>query len=332
MRRQPDTRFTLAATALVTLLLGGCATPPPAAPPTADPPPVAPTPPERAEAFEAAAEAEFFSEHPLAPFGLPELDPDLPQPPATLVEHDGWAALHDDTDLIPLWVCQRLDAADTVGDADRDECNWKPDPLLAGGPSATDDDYTNSGYSRGHQAPANDYSFSQDETCETFLFANCAPQLQNGFNSGIWSTLEDRCQDAAVARGTVFIITGPMFYDPVDDEESPLHDATLDDDVVEFEVIGINRVAVPTHFYKIVIDATETTDPAVIAFVIENRRHTIEDDGPRFTETNTRPVRWIEDRTGIDFMPSLADLGLDPDAIETAPASFTLWPEFAPSD
>lgn len=326
-----------------TLLLAiGCAAPPPAPTPTAagqpaealdivvhdDGPPE--SFPDEAMASASASETAGSPLHPLSPFGLPELIPGFDHPIATLVEHDGWAALHDDINLIPLWVCHRLDADDTLGDADRDDCNWKPDPQLGNGPTATDADYTHSGYARGHQAPANDYSFSQDEICETFYFANCAPQVQNGFNSGIWSTLEARCQDAAVARAEVYIITGPMFYDPVDDNDAPEHDPTLDDDLVEFFVIGENQVAVPTHFYKIVIDATELSAPTAIAFVVENRRHTIAADGPRFTDANTRPIRWIEARTGIDFMPAIEDFGVDPDALETSPAVFTHWPEFAP--
>ncbi|NOG54909.1 MAG: hypothetical protein HND57_11380 [Planctomycetes bacterium] len=269
-------------------------------------------------------------DHPLAAYGLPELAAGFTQPPTTLVQRDGWVALHSDLDRIPLWVCQRLDSTDTVGDADRDSCSWHSDPQLGDGPTATDPDYTHSGYARGHMAPANDYSFSQTETCETFFFTNCCPQIQNGFNSGIWSSLEADCQDAAEARGSVFIITGPIFYDPVDDESAAEYDAAYDDDIVEYYVIGTNMVAVPTYYYKIVIDATDEESPSAIGFVLENRRYVKSVDGPRFQAKHTRSIRWIEQRTGLDFMPLLDEVGVDPDDFETAEAVLTDWPEFMP--
>ncbi len=288
-----------------------------------------PVPARRASLIQGGIES--ASEHVLAPYGVPELRAGFTQPPTTPVERDGWLALHSDLDLIPLWVCQRLDSADTVGDADRDDCSWRSDPQLTG-PRATDADYTNSGYARGHMAPANDYSFSQDEICETFFFTNCVPQIQNGFNSGIWSTLEARCQDAAVARDSVFIITGPMFYDPLDDDTLEGHDPALDDDTVEYFVVGANRVAVPTHLYKIIVDATDVDDPSAICFVFENRRHTNKrgSDGPRFTDRYVRSIDWLEDRTGIDFLPLLDEAIDDPDAFEAAPANLADWPEFQP--
>lgn len=43
-------------------------------------------------------------------------------------------------------------------------------------------DYTNSGYDRGHMAPAGDAVASQAGMDETFLLTNIAPQIGPGFN------------------------------------------------------------------------------------------------------------------------------------------------------
>jgi DNA/RNA endonuclease G (NUC1) len=55
---------------------------------------------------------------------------------------------------------------------------FKPDPLLktAGLTPVHHDDYTYSGYARGHLAPAEDFSRSQEAIESTFLMSNVIPQ------------------------------------------------------------------------------------------------------------------------------------------------------------
>jgi endonuclease G, mitochondrial len=43
-------------------------------------------------------------------------------------------------------------------------------------------DYKNTGYDRGHMAPAANHKASQDTMDSTFTLSNCAPQVGQGFN------------------------------------------------------------------------------------------------------------------------------------------------------
>ena len=49
----------------------------------------------------------------------------------------------------------------------------------------TSKDYTNTGYDRGHLAPAADFSFSDIAMSESFYMSNISPQHPS-FNRGIW--------------------------------------------------------------------------------------------------------------------------------------------------
>jgi DNA/RNA endonuclease G (NUC1) len=59
-------------------------------------------------------------------------------------------------------------------------------------------------------------------------------------------------------------------------------------------------VAVPTHYFKIVVAVDARGRPAeAVAFVVPNVKQW---DGSK-PQDHLVSVRWIEDRTGLDFMP-----------------------------
>src|SRR6185295_14486152 len=59
---------------------------------------------------------------------------------------------------VPLWVGYELTKADLDGPAERPS-NFRQDKLLTH-PGSKDSDYSHSGFSRGHMAPAEDFSRS----------------------------------------------------------------------------------------------------------------------------------------------------------------------------
>ena len=114
----------------------------------------------------------------------------------------------------------------------------------------------------------------------------------------IWASLEDTSRVWTRARGELYVITVPMFYDPK--EENPL----TADGSVTYRQIGQDHVAVPTHFYKIAVTFPRGAagEPDAIAFVMENRAY----PKPFHLDHQIVPIKWIEERTGLIFMPKLA--------------------------
>lgn len=81
--------------------------------------------------------------------------------------------------------------------------DFRPDKRVANAP--TPDDYTNSGYDRGHMVPAANAD-DPNEMSDTFLMTNMTPQLPS-VNRVAWRMLEDR------VRSTPFkyVITGAYY-------------------------------------------------------------------------------------------------------------------------
>ncbi|MGE5356423.1 MAG: DNA/RNA non-specific endonuclease [Deltaproteobacteria bacterium] len=153
---------------------------------------------------------------------------------------------------------------------------FDPD-LKIGSRSAIYFDYSGSGYTRGHLAPAADMAFNEVAMKESFLMSNISPQKKE-FNNGIWNELEEHTRNWAWKNDRVFIVTGPV----------------LNKEITRF--IGKNRVGVPDLFFKIILDADDPERKA-IGFILPN-------------ELSTEPlskyavsIDSIEALTGIDFFP-----------------------------
>ncbi|MHC4619119.1 MAG: DNA/RNA non-specific endonuclease [Planctomycetota bacterium] len=197
----------------------------------------------------------------------------------------GYVLAQDGCLKIPRWVQYELSREDLAGIAVRQD-DFRPDGSIPFRYRAELEDYSSSGYDRGHMAPAADMKRSERVMSESFLLSNMAPQIGQGFNRNIWQDLEAAVRGWVGQRERLTIITGPVF--------------AVENDRVGYDVIGGNRVAVPTHFYKIVVDAGDPEQVQALAFLMPN-----EDlSGHDYSEYLTA-IDEVERLTGLDFLSAL---------------------------
>jgi len=187
----------------------------------------------------------------------------------------GWSDLRGE----PLWVgyaLTRVDDPHSQPRPDRFESDWRSLWPISS------DDYTRSGYDRGHLAP--NYAMSvvhgRDAQMASFLMTNITPQRPK-LNRQLWQRLEEAAIDDFAPRfGRVWVVAGPVFDDQL------LHR------------VGVSQV--PMGFYKILIVPGQT--PRALAFLMPQD---VSGNEPlaRFLVT----VDEIEAHTGLDFFPQLAD-------------------------
>ncbi len=82
------------------------------------------------------------------------------------------------------------------------------------------------------------------------------------------------------------VITGPIFESTGDQ--------------VNYRVIGRDRVAVPTHFFKIVVDTHDKDHLDALAFMLPNKNLAGRNYGEFLVS-----IREIEARTGLNFLSAL---------------------------
>lgn len=147
--------------------------------------------------------------------------------------------------------------------------------------SADPNDYRGSGYDRGHLVPAADMAFGVEAMSTTFLMSNISPQVHT-FNGGIWRELEELTRGWAKYFKRLYVVSGPILT------EAPI------------EYIGRNKVAVPSAFFKVLLDIDEPEQKG-IAFLIPNAKS----DAP--LQDYMLSIDSLESITGFDFYPDLLE-------------------------
>lgn len=238
-----------------------------------------------------------------------------------VIAREFYALEHSDELKIPLWVCEHVEKTEiTTKRAKRSievkcpDCpkkkkvnllNFYPDPKLPQGKRAELKDYKGSGFDRGHMAPAADFSYLWGAMESSFYLSNMAPQVGQGFNRDVWAHVEAKAREYVKRHDGAWIVTGGFF--------KPAAGAQT-----EIKTIGPNEVAVPTHFYKIVMVKRQGRVEAA-GFVLENKAYGSSSDLQQFVHT----IDQIEQWTGLDFMPGLPS---DQQAtIEAATTQLSSW-------
>jgi endonuclease G len=198
---------------------------------------------------------------------------------------EGYVLAQSGSLKIPLWVQYELGLDELHGTAER-ENKFRADASIPFGYRAELADYQGSGFDRGHMAPAADMKRNEEVMGESFLLSNITPQVGKGFNQDIWEELEASVRSWVEQRGNLTIITGPIF--------------ATEGNKVSYKVIGKDQVAVPTHFYKIIVDANNPHQIEALAFILPNQDLT----GHHYSEYLTT-IDEVEKATGLDFLSAL---------------------------
>lgn len=219
----------------------------------------------------------------LAPTGAPlQVTADgAAERPLTLLCRRGFVLGHDGVKRSARWVLERLARHRFSGDGTRERSRFQPDRQLPAGERSALRDYRGSGYDRGHLAPAANMKWDQAAMDESFLLSNIAPQVGSGFNRGIWRRLEAYVRDLVPLDGDLVVITGPLYRD-----------------VPRWTQVD-RRVAVPSHFFKLLYDPAGRR---ALTFILPNR--SLED---RSLASFVVSVNELESLAGLDFLAALPD-------------------------
>lgn len=187
----------------------------------------------------------------------------------------------------PNWVSWQLNSK-WMGDVKRQN-NFTPDDSLPSGwYRVKSEDYTRSGYDRGHMTPSADRTATIEDNQATFLMTNIVPQTPNN-NRGAWKNLEDYCRDLVKEGKELYIVAGVYG---------------------RREEIGKQEyVTAPSHTWKIIVVFDRprmglknlSQNTRVIAVDVPNRKNTSSD-----WERYIVSVDEIEDLTGYNFLSEVS--------------------------
>ncbi len=196
-----------------------------------------------------------------------------------VLQNNAYYAGYCDERRNPLWVAYRLDAKTFEHKLSRPK-GFKPDlrTLSRVDPKT----YSKSGYDRGHLAPNSAIAsrYGRDAQIETFLMSNIIPQTPE-LNRRIWARLEKLEDEYANTRGSIWVITGPVFGKHI-------------------KTIGDN-VEVPDACFKIIVDEEQGSIKTLAFLVPQNVT------GKEPLENFLTSIEEIEKLISLDFFRPMSD-------------------------
>ena len=170
-------------------------------------------------------------------------------------------------------------------------------------------------YARGHQIADADRQYNQAMVKQTYYAINSTPQIQNKFNGGIWSSLEQAVRAQANTTDTLYVATGAAF---------DRADVSGTETVTWITPKGdpTKQCPVPNYYWKVLLKVKrnasgDITSASTIGFWLEHKEY----DNSTYANYAVS-VNDIEAYTGFDLFANL------PDDIEESAEANTSWTAF----
>ena len=199
-----------------------------------------------------------------------------------IVRHLGYTASYNHVTLCPDWVAWELTSEEAEGQ-NEGQYSFSRDPDVRF-PKASREDYSRSGYDKGHMAPRADMKWSCQALEESYYFTNICPQ-NHDMNAGAWRKIEELTRRMAKRYGRVWVVCGPI-YDTAQ------------------ATIGSAGVWVPKAFYKALAVSTSDSTYATVAFLVDN---TPQDRSPRHYAVTVDSVESVVGRNIFPLLPEEAE-------------------------
>lgn len=229
-----------------------------------------------------------------------------------------YTALYDVDTYTSYWVAYPLCASHTT--TGREEV-WGYDPKVSQGSqtsvkkgygvSVPTENYPKNFYARGHQIPNADRNAVPEMQEQTYYSTNMTPQIQNGFNGGIWAKLEEAVRNAIPADDTLYIVTGASF-------------AKVGETLERRKIVNRNdglSLPVPNYYWKALLKVKRSSDgmseALTIGFWLPH-----EDLKGHLYQDYAVSVDQIEAWTGYDMFVNLTD------CLENQAETCSDWNEF----
>lgn len=226
----------------------------------------------------------FVARDTMSYMGVPKATDSTIKHATRIFRNEAYMVGYSDIKGNPLWVVYQLKptpkGAHSLKRPDSFSTDWRNLGLV------TPQDYTNSGYDRGHLAPNHAMAllYGKQAQEETFLMTNITPQKPS-LNQKLWQQLEViELEQFAPKFNVLWVYTGPLFATNPSYLKSAFH------------------IEIPEAFYKIYLGIEENGSIKALAFIIPQKAK-MRDALEKYIVS----IDEVERRSGFDFFYQLDD-------------------------
>ncbi|NJR37904.1 MAG: DNA/RNA non-specific endonuclease [Leptolyngbyaceae cyanobacterium CSU_1_4] len=213
-----------------------------------------------------------------------------------LISRPQYVLSYNRSKAIPNWASWQLNQT-WLGS--RPRIPFEPDQTLPSSwEKVSPNDYTGSGFDRGHVVPAADRNKTADDSRAVFLMTNIFPQAPDN-NQGPWAQLESYCRDLVAQGKELYIVAGGAGEGGTGEKGTK-------------GTIAQGQVSVPAFTWKVVVvsdrpgsgQAGITKQTRVIAVILPNKQGI---NSVNWREYRTS-VNQVEELTGYDLLSNIPEL------------------------
>jgi endonuclease G len=201
---------------------------------------------------------------------------------------------------IPYWVAYHI-SADRLQIKVHRTNDFRADIELPKGSRAEPYDYAKKyGFAKGHHVTPEAFRYDKEAVSKTFLLSTISPQTYQ-LNRYVWSPLEKEILSTVAKMEEAWVFSGNLFLNQDNEKTEPS------------KFIGPNDIAVPTHFFKVILFRDKGSNYFMEAYLIPNQK--------KFSFNYTdhlETVKELEKITKYEFFPKL---DLDAKTIERLKSS-----------
>ena len=226
---------------------------------------------------------------------------------------------YDRSTYTALWTAYPLTSSHTSGSATSKSWAYNPDFSADEQINVKSNSYSSNyggNYSRGHQLPAADRKCDATMRKQVYYLTNQTPQLQDGFNGTVWSTLENTVRGLTNKADTVYVVTGAAFRKVGGSESITYLNASSSS-------IKPSKIPVPNYYWKVLLKVKRSggsvTSASAVGVWMEHKNYSDSNAWQDYVVS----VKQIQDWTGFNFFDAL------PDGIEASAESNTSWSTFS---
>lgn len=185
-----------------------------------------------------------------------------------------------------------------LGKNERVDC-FRRDPRVNAPAASLPSDYKEPAFDQGHLTPNGDMSTGLVPVINSFVMSNMAPRFCQ-FNRGVRQILESLIRIWVKDKGPLYVVTGSV----LDHDGDGRPDAS--DDVPRMKSSnGKERVALSSHFYKMVHQQEDGTVDALAFLMPHDMTDVAGDEAIQYLERNLKSIDDIETQAGVQLFPAV---------------------------
>uniref|UniRef100_T1JJV7 Endonuclease G, mitochondrial n=1 Tax=Strigamia maritima TaxID=126957 RepID=T1JJV7_STRMM len=205
-------------------------------------------------AFKVNAEENAILER-VSKYGIPQRD--------VILNYQDFQVSYDNQKRTPNWVLEHLTKSNLqtmlISKEDTQRFCFHSDPRINKMFQPDESDYEETGLYPSQLGDKDNHRSTEKSFNDTFNYSNTVPQ-NFAWQTSVWDRLETYSRYLTHCYKNVYVLTGPLYQPKKDKLE------------VEFQVIGRHHVAVPTHYFKVLI--CETNEDSIFhvgCYILPNK-------------------------------------------------------------